>query len=142
MKQYRDNRRRLFKNPDTLPDFELDVVQAVQTIAGEKSRFSNWFEALDYMKEEIGRRRFDMLIVGCGAYGLPLAAFAKLLNKKGFTLGGGTQLLFGIKGKRWEGRYHGDDTRFADLFNEYWVYPSESERPQNAQMVEGDCYWQ
>ena len=25
------------------------------------------------------------------------------------------------KGKRWEGRYHGDDTRFADLFNEYWV---------------------
>lgn len=40
LKQYRDNRRRLFKNPDTLPDFELDVVQAVQTYSrGEESFF-------------------------------------------------------------------------------------------------------
>lgn len=45
------------------------------------------------------------------------------------------------KGKRWEGRYHGDDTRFADLFNEYWVYPSENEKPKNAVNVEGGCYW-
>lgn len=64
------------------------------------------------------------------------------MGKKAIHLGGGTQLLFGIKGKRWEGRYHGDDTRFADLFNEYWTYPSENEKPQNAEKVEGGCYWQ
>ena len=118
------------------------MIKAVQTIAGEKSHFGNWFEALDYMKNEIANRDFDLLIVGCGAYGLPLAAFGKQMGKKAIHLGGGTQLLFGIKGKRWEGRYHGDDTRFADLFNEYWTYPSENEKPQNAEKVEGGCYWQ
>lgn len=141
LSQYENNRRRLFQNPDVLPDFDLDVIKAVQTIAGEKSEFSDWFEALDNMKEEISKRDFDLLICGCGAYGLPLAAFAKSLGKKAIHLGGGTQLMFGIKGKRWEGRYHGDDTRFADLFNEYWVYPSDSERPVNANKVEGGCYW-
>ena len=141
LSQYENNRSKLFNNPDVLPDFHLDVIKAVQTIAGEKSRFANWFEALDYMKGEVARRDFDLLIVGCGAYGLPLAAFAKRLGKKAIHLGGGTQLLFGIKGKRWEGRYHGDDTRFADLFNEHWVYPGESEKPKNADKVEGGCYW-
>ena len=141
LSQYNNHRKQLFKNPNILPDFNLEVIKAVQTIAGEKSRFSNWFEALDYMKDEIAKREFDLLIVGCGAYGLPLAAFGKSLGKKAIHLGGGTQLLFGIKGKRWEGRYHDDDTRFADLFNEYWVYPSENERPKNANKVEGGCYW-
>lgn len=139
--QYKNHRKQLFKNPDILPDFNLEVIKAVQTIAGEKSRFSNWFEALDYMKDEIAKREFDLLIVGCGAYGLPLAAFGKFLGKKAIHLGGGTQLLFGIKGKRWEKNYHGDDTRFADLFNEHWVYPSENEKPKNANKVEGGCYW-
>ena len=141
LSQYHVHRKQLFRNPDTLPDFQLDVIQAVQTLAGENCRFANWFEALDYMKGEVDKRDFDLLIVGCGAYGLPLASFAKSLKKKAIHLGGGTQLLFGIKGKRWEGRYHGDDTRFADLFNEYWVYPSENEKPKNAVKVEGGCYW-
>lgn len=142
LSQYENHRKQLFRNPDILPDFHLEVIKAVQTIAGEKSHFGNWFEALDYMKNEIAKRDFDLLIVGCGAYGLPLAAFGKQMGKKAIHLGGGTQLLFGIKGKRWEGRYHGDDTRFADLFNEYWTYPSENEKPQNAEKVEGGCYWQ
>lgn len=139
--QYNNHRRDLFKNNNILPDFDLDVIKAVQTIAGEKSKFNNWFEALDYMKEEINKRQFDILIVGCGAYGLPLASFGKQLGKKAIHLGGGTQLLFGIKGKRWENNYHGNDTRFADLFNENWVYPKQNERPRNADKIEGGCYW-
>ena len=141
LSQYNYHRKQLFKNEDILPDFQLDVIQAVQTIAGEESKFRNWFEALDSMKNEIAKRDFDLLIVGCGAYGLPLAAFGKSLGKKAIHLGGGAQLLFGIKGKRWEKNYHGNDTRFADLFNEHWVYPNENEKPKNAKNVEGGCYW-
>ena len=141
LSQYNNYRHELFKNRNVLPDFQLDVIKAVQSIAGEDCGFQTWFDALDYMKEEIVKRDFDVLIVGCGAYGLPLAAFGKSLGKKALHLGGGTQLLFGIKGKRWEGHYHGDDTRFADLFNEHWVYPSEKEIPKNAKLVEGGCYW-
>lgn len=142
LSQYNLHRRELFHNPDVLPDFRLEVIRAVQTIAGEKCRFADWFAALDYMKNEVLKHDFDLLIVGCGAYGLPLAAFAKSIGKKAIHLGGGTQLLFGIKGKRWEVRYHGDDMRFAELFNDHWVYPSENERPKNANLIEGGCYWQ
>lgn len=141
LSQYNNHRSELFENKDILPKFHLEVIKAVQTIAGEKSNFTDWFEALDYMKDEISKRDFDLLIVGCGAYGLPLAAFAKSLGKKSIHLGGGTQLLFGIKGKRWEGHYHGNDMRFNNLFNEYWVYPNVVERPKNLNKVEGGCYW-
>lgn len=141
VRQYNENRTKLFKSPDILPDFQLEVIQSVQSIAGEKTRFKDWFEALDYMKEEISKKEFDLLITGCGAYGLPLAAFGKELGKKAIHLGGGTQLLFGIKGRRWEGKYHGDDTRFADLFNEYWIYPSKDETPKYSKNIEGGCYW-
>lgn len=141
LSQYQNHRTQLFKNPNTLPKFNLEVIKAVQSNAGEKCKFADWFEALDYMKEEIAKRDFDLLIVGCGAYGLPLAAFGKSLGKKAIHLGGGTQLLFGIKGKRWEENYHNNDTRFADLFNNYWVYPNKNEKPQYANKVEGGCYW-
>ena len=45
---------------------------------------------------------FDVAIIGCGAYGMPLAAMLKQAGKQAIHLGGATQLLFGIKGKRWE----------------------------------------
>ena len=47
--------------------------------------------------------------------------------------------MFGIKGKRWESQY--THSCYRDLFNEYWVYPSESETIKNAKSVESGCYW-
>lgn len=45
--------------PYPLPEFELDTIRAVQTIADETDeRFSNWFEALDYMTDEVAKKRF------------------------------------------------------------------------------------
>ena len=46
--------------------------------------------------------RFDIAIIGCGAYGLPLAAKLKKEGRQAIHLAGVTQLMFGIKGKRWE----------------------------------------
>ena len=61
-----------------MPEFELKTLKAVQTIAGEKDeRFSTWFEALEYMFEETMKIDFDIAIIGCGAYGMPLAAKLK-----------------------------------------------------------------
>ena len=52
--QYENNREHLFENPDVLPEFkELILVKAVQTQADAKdSRFKDWFEALQYMKDD------------------------------------------------------------------------------------------
>lgn len=111
----------------------LEVIQAVQTIAGNKDpKFKDWFEALDYMKKEIDKKDFDIALIGCGAYGLPLAAHVKSLDKQAIHLGGSLQLLFGIKGKRWE-EYK--------IFTKHWIYPLEEDTPQNIKKVEGGCYW-
>lgn len=130
-------RNKLFDN-GLLPDFELLTIKAVQSIAKEETPFKDWFEALDAMKEQIAAANFDICILGCGAYGFPLAAYIKDLGKKAFHLGGITQLLFGIKGSRWEQYIV---YPYANLYNSYWVKPGDKERPKNAGIVEGACYW-
>ena len=80
--QYDNNRARLFDNPDVLPEFEsLTCIKAVQTQAGEKCQFVDWFEALDYMKGQIDKCDYDVDIIGCGAYGMSLAAHVKRQGK-------------------------------------------------------------
>lgn len=129
-------RELLFEDPNLLPEFDLKVLRAVQTIAGEKDdRFSDWEEALNYMHQEAMKIDFDIAIIGCGAYGMPLAAKIKNSGKIAIHLGGATQLLFGIKGARW------DHYRVSKFFNEHWVRPSEEETPKSAKKVEGACYW-
>lgn len=143
------NKSQLFET-EILPDFELVTLKAIQTIAGVKTEFISWFDALEYMKKEISKIDFDIALLGCGAYGLPLAAYIKSLGKKSVHLGGGLQLLFGIKGKRWTEQYEECwevrpgvkiNTNYKVLFNDKWVFPSEEEKPQNAEIVENACYW-
>jgi hypothetical protein len=135
-KQYK-NHYLLFENKLVLPDFELKTIQAVQSIAGNKpDGFDSWFEALDYMKNQISNTEFDIAIIGCGAYGLPLAAHVKRMGKKAIHLGGQTQVMFGIKGKRWE-----DRDFFLNMFNEHWIRPLPEETPQGYEEVENGCYW-
>jgi hypothetical protein len=99
-KQYR-KRELLFKD-NLLPAFELQTIQAVQSIAGNPTQFIDWFAALDFMKTKIDKQDYDICLIGCGAYGFPLAAHVKRNGKKAVHLGGSLQLLFGIRGKRWE----------------------------------------
>lgn len=135
--QYARKRTKLFANPLVLPEFELKTIKAVQSIANNQTPFTTWFDALDHMKAQISASDFDIAIIGCGAYGMPLAAHCKRIGKKSVHLGGQTQLLFGIKGKRWE---TGHD-EIKRMFNEHWVYPGELDRPKNYVAVEGGAYW-
>ena len=126
----------LFDDPRILPDFELTTLKAVQSIAGNKTPFTNWFDALAWMCRKASRLNFDIAIIGAGAYSLPLASFVKNLGKKALHLGGATQILFGIKGKRWD-----EIPFFKQLYNENWVRPLSTETPDNFRMVESGCYW-
>lgn len=152
-KQYA-RREKLYENPDILPEFELVTIKAVQSSAYAEVPFKDWFEALKYMEDEIAKIDFDICLLGCGAYGLPLAAYVKHLGKQALHIGGGIQLLFGIKGKRWEtgSQYIGgkwgyntpvpvNDVEYRKLFNEYWTIPTGDEVPTQAKLVEGACYW-
>jgi hypothetical protein len=137
-KQYAEKRRLLFPSPDVLPDFQLKTIKAVQSIAGSPVNFASWFDAYRHMCDEIAATDFDICLIGAGAYGLSLAAFAKGLGKQAIHMGGVTQILFGIKGRRWE-REFADTT--AKLFNEHWIRPEECETPANKDIVEDGCYW-
>ena len=119
-----------------LPDFEIKVLKAVQSSAGSESGFEDWFEALNYMLDEVKTIDFDIAIIGAGAYGMPLAMEIKKLGKVAVHMGGVTQLLFGIKGRRWEA-----DLRYNSLFNKNWVNPTKKYVPKKASEIEGGCYW-
>jgi hypothetical protein len=86
----------LFSNANVLPEFKLKTLKSVQSLGGEGTGFESWFTALDWMCKQIQNIDFDIAIIGAGAYGMPLAAFIKSLNKKAVHLGGATQILFGI----------------------------------------------
>ena len=136
--QYK-KRELIFPGTSILPEFELKTLKAVQTIAGEKDeRFETWFDALNWMYQEAMKIDFDIAIIGCGAYGFPLATKLKQAGKQAIHLAGATQLLFGIKGKRWE-----ENDAFAyvqKFFNDSWVYPRNVDKPNQANKVEGGCY--
>ncbi|MBR3152414.1 MAG: hypothetical protein IKF52_02220 [Clostridia bacterium] len=139
-KQYQYNREKLFENIDVLPEFkELLTIKAVQSIAGNGANleFKDWFEALQYMETQIDKLDFDIALIGCGAYGMNLAAYIKRKGKIAVHLAGWTQMLFGIYGNRWIE----DQPEYIKYINEYWVRPLENEKPQGLNKVENGCYW-
>lgn len=133
-------REYIWGEKEFLPEFDLITYRAVQSLGGEPTEYSEWLDALKKMREDISKLDFDIAILGCGAYGLPLGAFIKdKMNKQALHLGGITQIYFGIKGKRWEGKkenYNYDEL----LYNEYWVRTDEG-KPKSFQNVENGCYW-
>ncbi len=135
------NREKVFaKNPKVLPNFELKTIKAVQGLADSKKDlpFENWFEALNSMIKQIDETDFDVAIIGAGAYGIFLAHYCKMIGKQAVHMGGTTQLLFGITGKRWEIE---QPLVIKNVVNEYWVRPNSNDAPKGAKKVEGGCYW-
>lgn len=126
-------RKHIFKDMEIMPECDLQIMKSVQSIAGNETGFTTWFDALAYMEDEIGKRDFDIALLGCGAYGFNLAAHIKRMGRKAVHLGGFLQILFGIMGKRWEDKY--------PFVNEYWIRPLDSDKPKGANSIENGCYW-
>ena len=134
--QYRQHRQSLFTNPEILPEFELDVLAPPQTLAPATGGYADWQDALETLISQALARPFDLALLGCGAYGMPLGAAIKRAGRQAIHLGGSLQLLFGIRGRRWDAL-----PSFQPLFNHDWVRPSAEETPQRAEAVDAGCYW-
>lgn len=138
-KQY-EKRKYLFEDERVLPEFkELILVKAVQSIAdnGKNTGFDTWFDALKYMEKEIDSKDYDIALIGCGAYGMNLAAHCKRNGKIAIHMASWVQMLFGIYGDRWVNQ----QPEYKNLINKYWVRPMESERPNGVEKVENAAYW-
>ena len=98
-----EKRTQLFPGKDVLPELaSLTVIQAVQGLGGQDTGYADWFDALTEMERRMDAADYDVAIVGAGAYSLPLAAHARDTGHAAIQMSGATQLLFGIKGKRWD----------------------------------------
>lgn len=146
IRQQYEKRELLFPGKEILPEFaELLTYRSLMTVGDMRDeRFATWFDALEFMKREILAMDFDVALLGCGAYGFPLAAEIKKSGKQAVHMGGILQILFGIMGKRWDGTRTGGPLQIrediAKYYNESWTYPIE-EKPKEASKVEYGPYW-
>ena len=98
----------------------------------EPSPYPSWEEGLERLSQDVSKVDFDVALIGAGAWSLPLAARIKASGRSAIHLGGQTQLMFGIKGSRWES---------YGIYNDSWVTADPSEMPANRDRVEQGCYW-
>ena len=101
----------------------------------EKTSYPDWQAGLEHLTEQALRFDFDVALVGAGAWSLPLLANLKNAGKKGIHTGGATQLIFGIKGRRW------DQEGWHMPYNQFWVRPLPDDTPQGHMRKEDGCYW-
>lgn len=134
--QYRRRAQIWATKPEVLPDFELLTLRSPMSAFLTPPAYPDWFAALDSMREQMASISFDVAIIGAGAWSVPLVAHARSLGAWAIHLGGATQILFGIKGGRWDKL-----DPISVFFNEAWTRPSASETPREIDKVEGGCYW-
>ena len=96
----------------------------------------SWFQAANYVVGEVMKSGARFALIGCGGLGMPIAKMLKDRGVIAIVMGGAIQVLFGIKGKRWE-----KHPIISTFWNDAWVWPSEEETPAAAHVIEGGCYW-
>ncbi len=134
--QYK-RREEIWDNKDILPEFTLDTEDAIWYYGGQRDeRFGNWFEAFDFLYERIMEHDFDVAILGCGYFGYALAAKIKEAGRQAVHMGGATQLLFGIKGKRWD-----NNPNVRCFYNDSWIRPEAALKPADDENLDKGCYW-
>jgi len=119
----------------SFPKFHPIFLQAPLTQGGLMDG-KDFFYHLDQLKSKIKNLDFDIALISAGGYSLPLASFAKSINKIGVHTGGDLQLFFGVIGSRWI-----NEPRVKDHINKYWVRPLPEERPNNWLQIERGAYW-
>ena len=139
-KKQLNNDFQIFKNKKLFDKNQQFVFyKSYQTIAGNHIH-NDWYETFTLMCEDIKYIDFDIALLGCGGYGLPLCHFIKTeLNKSAIYIGGGLQLLFGVFGNRWE-----NSEFWKKIIEENeckFIKPSEEEICKNSNTIENNCYW-
>jgi hypothetical protein len=92
--------------------------------------------ALDYLESEIVKSKAKYAFVGIGSLSLILISRLKKQGIIAIHTGGGTQIMFGVKGKRWS-----NHNVISKFFNPSWANLLPEEIPSGASDVEGGCYW-
>tara|TARA_R100000654_G_scaffold12996_1_gene28256 strand:+ start:3562 stop:4374 length:813 start_codon:yes stop_codon:yes gene_type:complete len=109
-------------------------IYSENTIEGNEPKDKSWFDVFDDLVKRTLKEDCDIYFISCGCYGLPLCDELKKAGKQAIYIGGILQLLFGLKGKRWDNREN-----INCYYNKYWTYPQT--KPKNFIRIENGCYW-
>jgi hypothetical protein len=126
-------RHTLFKNVQILPEFDLITLKSPYF---DDEPFKSWLDIYNYLLAKISNIHYDVAILGCGSWGMPLAGKIKDNGKVSIHLGGATQLLFGIYGNRWK-----NVDEYAKLINNNWVKGSTSVDKGWFKNYDNASYW-
>ncbi len=98
---------------------------------------TNWQIKLDKVIDQINKVDFDVATIGYGGFSLIIGDYIRNLGKTSIHLGGSNQILYGIKGKRWDKNFEA----YSWYGGNYWIRPSKNEVPKFNKMLEGGAYW-
>ena len=132
-----DKRHSFFKNYD-YPDFELVTLNVPITysdLPDDHYPDHDWFSTAARLQQQIQQIDFEIALLGCGSYAMPLGVFIEqAMRRKAVFVGGVLQLFFGILGRRYMNPY------FLNQINaDHFIRPIEADRYQ-AQIVVDDNY--
>ena len=109
-------------------------VKSYNTTKGNE-KHKDWLTTYNDLKKRVDKTNAKYVFLSCGCYGLPLCQHLKEKGRNPFYVGGFLQLLFGLKGKRWDERQG-----INEHFTNHWKYPTH--KPKNCEQVENWCYGQ
>ncbi|WP_156635600.1 hypothetical protein [Methylobacterium sp. Leaf123] len=125
--EQQSRKHKFFKNY-TYPEFDLVTYDTPITYAGlpqEMYPDKSWQATVDRMNSEISAIDFDIALLSCGSYAMPLGIHIRdVCGKHAVYVGGCLQLFLGIMGRRWSGLPF-----FMDQMNpENFVTPAEGKK--------------
>tara|TARA_X000001036_G_C20691372_1_gene809496 strand:- start:3389 stop:5188 length:1800 start_codon:yes stop_codon:yes gene_type:complete len=135
--QQQIDKKKMYHKKSIFPESaSLQVYRSVQQ-NGKSNDEQSWKVHLEKMKEDLRvlskTDPYDVVIAGCGGFGMILSNFLhKELSKSVIYIGGALQLFFGIKGNRWR-----EDIEYT----EDWVESLDSDKPVEPAVCELGCYW-
>ena len=136
LRQY-EKREQIFPGTDILPEFaSLTVIRAVQGLGGQNTGYASWSTPWTPCSARWTKPSMTSLSPERGLTAFRWPPTRGTTGHMAVQMSGATQLLFGIKGKRW-------DTHpiISKQYNEAWVRPAEDEGIANKEAVEGGSYW-
>lgn len=130
-------RKEIWNGKNVIPEMDLRYLKSVWYLdKDDNDGFETWFDALDFLKREVDKIDFDVALISCGPFSSFLAAYIKRKGKTSIQYGGALQMLFGIKGARWD-----NNAFYKQFFNDNWIRASKSGIPKQTEIMDDACYW-
>lgn len=122
------SRRFEFFKDYSYPDFDMVPLATPITYSGLPREFyphETWEDTVESLKQQLRNLNFDIALMSCGSYALPLGeCISAELGRSAIYVGGILQLFFGVMGRR----YEGNTALLNQLNTDKFIYPLEKQK--------------